>query len=235
MTGSIRLFVPDALHAAAEVAPSPAQAHYLGAVMRRAPGDTLRLFNGRDGEWAARIAHLKRDRAMLAVVSLLRPQAAGADIWLAFAPLKRDTTDLLVQKATELGAAALLPVFTERTNAARVNTERLLAIATEAAEQCERLTVPAIAEPVRLPALLAGWPAGRTLYAAIERADAPAIRPTHGPCALLVGPGGGFAGGELELMRRNPFLQPVNLGPLILRAETAAIVGLALLQATVGG
>jgi 16S rRNA (uracil1498-N3)-methyltransferase len=235
MTGSIRLFVPDALQPGATVAPSAAQAHYLGGVMRRAAGDALLLFNGRDGEYRARITALRRDRAELAVETLTRAQAPEPDLWLAFAALKRDTTDLVAQKATELGASRLLPVMTARTNAGRVNPDRLRAIAIEAAEQCERLSVPEIAAPARLAALLADWPAGRPLYAAIERQPAPAIRPAHGPCAFLVGPEGGFTPAEVELLRRHPFLQPVHLGPRILRAETAAIVGLALLQASVGG
>jgi 16S rRNA (uracil1498-N3)-methyltransferase len=235
MTGSIRLFVPDALRPGAAVLPSAAQAHYLGGVMRRAAGDALLLFNGRDGEYRARITALRRDRAELVVEAPTRAQAPEPDLWLAFAALKRDATDLVAQKATELGASRLLPVMTARTNAGRVNPDRLRAIATEAAEQCERLSVPEIAAPARLAALLADWPAGRPLYAAIERQPAPAIRPAHGPCAFLVGPEGGFTPAEVELLRRHPFLQPVHLGPRILRAETAAIVGLALLQASVGG
>ncbi len=137
------------LHAGAGFALAPGQAHYLGGVMRRGPGDEIRVFNGRDGELLARIETLRRDRAALVALVQTRPQMAGADLWLAFAPLKRDATDLLVQKATELGAAALLPVFTDRTNAARLNPSRLLAIATEAAEQSERLTVPRLDEPCR--------------------------------------------------------------------------------------
>ncbi len=235
MTGSIRLFVPDALQSGVAVALSAAQAHYLASVMRRAVGDAVLLFNGRDGEFLARIAVIRRDRAELAVEQQSRAQAPESDLWLAFALLKRDATDLVVQKATELGVSRLLPVFTERTNAGRVNLDRLHAIATEAAEQSERLSVPEIAAPARLGALLADWPLGRPLFAAIEREAAPAIRPMHGPCAFLVGPEGGFAPAEVELLRRQPFLQAVHLGPRILRAETAAIVGLALLQAGVGG
>lgn len=235
MTGSIRLFVPDALQQGATVVPSATQAHYLGSVMRRAAGDPVLLFNGRDGEFVADITALRRDRAELAVRRQNRPQVPEADLWLAFAVLKRDATDLVVQKATELGASRLLPVFTERTNAARINPDRLRAIAIEAAEQCERLSAPEIAAPARLGVLLADWPAARPLYAALERQAAPALRPVHGPCAFLVGPEGGFAPGEVELLRRHPFLQAVHLGPRILRAETAAIVGLALLQAGVGG
>jgi 16S rRNA (uracil1498-N3)-methyltransferase len=148
-----------------------------------------------------------------------------------FAVLKRDTTDLVVQKATELGVSALLPVFTERTNAGRVNLDRLRSIAVEAAEQSERLTVPAL-HPVRqLHDCLAEWPADRALFVALERADAQ--KPPHlsGPAGLLIGPEGGFGPRDHLLLERCRLVCPVSLGPRILRAETAAIVGLALLQA----
>jgi 16S rRNA (uracil1498-N3)-methyltransferase len=234
MPSPVRLFVAAPLAEGVEVAASAAQARYLGAVMRRGPGEAVRLFNGRDGEWSARIARLDRDRATFAVETMLRAQAGGADLWLAFALLKRDATDLVVRQATELGAAAILPVLTERTVAARVNADRLEAIATEAAEQCERLDLPAIHAPVPLPALLDGWPAGRTLFVAAERAGAPwpdaAAGEGSGPAALLVGPEGGFSPGEHALLRRQPFARLVGLGATILRAETAAVAGLALLQ-----
>ena len=235
MPGSIRLHVAMPLAAGATLTTTPAQAHYLRTVMRRGPGATLRLFNGRDGEWEARILALSRDAARLEVGRQQRPQAQDPDLWLAFAPLKRDATDLIVQKATELGATALLPVLTRRTVAARVNLDRLAAIATEAAEQCERLTVPRIAAPQSLSDLLAAWPSGRTLFAAIERTAAPPLRPCRGPCGLLIGPEGGFAPEELDELDRHALVKPVSLGPRILRAETAAIVGLALLQAPGGG
>ena len=232
---SIRLFTDAPLAPGEEIAATPAQAHYLGNVMRRAAGDALRLFNGRDGEFRARIAAIRKDRASFQVETQLRPQAPEPDLWLVFAPLKRDATDMLVQKATELGASALLPVTTERTNTDRVNLARLAAIAMEAAEQSERLTVPALHPPRRLPDLLADWPAGRKLVAAIERAEAPP--PPRGlPCAaLLIGPEGGFSPTELDLLRSRPFLVPASLGPRVLRAETAAIAGLALLLAPGSG
>jgi 16S rRNA (uracil1498-N3)-methyltransferase len=148
-----------------------------------------------------------------------------------FALLKRDATDLVVQKATELGAAALLPVITERTNASRVNEARLAAIAVEAAEQCERLTVPRLCRLRPLMALLGGWEPDRHLFVATERSAAPAIGPAHGPAALLVGPEGGFTPAELEAVQAHPFVTAVSLGPRILRADTACIAGLALLQA----
>jgi 16S rRNA (uracil1498-N3)-methyltransferase len=235
MPGSIRLFVPDPLAAGAEIAATAGQAHYLGAVMRRAAGEAVSLFNGVDGEWSARIETIRRDRAMFVALDQTRPQADEPDLWLAFAPLKRDATDLVVQKATELGVSALLPVLTERTNTARLNADRLLSIAIEAAEQCERLTVPRIAPIVRLSDLLASWPRGRPLHAALERSGAPSIAPHSGPAGLLIGPEGGFTRAELDVLGAAPFVVEAALGPRILRAETAAIVGLALLQARAGG
>jgi len=233
MSGSIRLFVSAPLAEGAEVHATPGQAHYLGTVMRRGVGAPVRLFNGEDGEWQARLASIKRDRAVLAVETRLRAQAAEPDLWLAFALLKRDATDLVARKATELGVSALLPVTTERTNAERVNAARLTAIATEAAEQSERLTVPRIAPVQRLVDLLSEWSPERTLFAAVERSDAKPLRPGRSTsiAALLVGPEGGFGERELDALRARPFVVPVSLGPRILRAETASIAGLALLQA----
>ncbi len=228
---SIRLHVDASLGEGQEVAATAGQAHYLGAVMRRAVGDELRLFNGRDGEWLARIAAIRKDRAQFAVVRQTRAQAPEADLWLAFAPLKRDATDLVAQKATELGASRLIPVLTARTNAARINEARLAAIATEAAEQCERLTVPEIAAPLTLAALLASWPGERPLFAALERASAPPLRGIGSPAGLLIGPEGGFTGAELDALSVCAFVRAASLGPRILRAETAAIAGLALLGA----
>ena len=233
-TTSPRLFVPGPLAEGAEIAATPAQAHHLGTVLRQGPGAALRLFNGQDGEWLARLAAIRKDRATLVAERLTRRQAPEPDLWLVFAALKRDATDLVVEKATELGASALLPVFTERTNTARLNLDRLRAIATEAAEQCERLVVPRIEEPRRLADLLAAWPAARRLVVALERAEAPAPVPSAAATALLIGPEGGFTPAEATLLRRHPAVQAVSLGPRVLRAETAAIVGLALLQPPTG-
>jgi 16S rRNA (uracil1498-N3)-methyltransferase len=236
MSGSIRLYVVAPLHEGASFPVSAGQAHYLGTVMRRAVGDAVTVFNGRDGEWRAQIAGQRRGEATLRAEALLRPQTPEPDLWLLFAPLKRDPTDLVVEKATELGVSRLVPVLTERSNTARINAERWQAIAIEAAEQCERLTLPAIDAPRPLGAVLDGWPAGRPLVAAVERGEGrPPLRPVAGPAALLIGPEGGFTDAELDRLRGRPFLTPVSLGPRVLRAETAAIAGLALLQRPADG
>jgi 16S rRNA (uracil1498-N3)-methyltransferase len=227
----VRLYVDAQLSAGAAIEASAGQAHHLAAVMRRAGGDPVRLFNGRDGEWAGRIHSLSRGKATLLADSLVRPQQDDLDLWLVFALLKRDTTDLVVEKATELGVSALLPVFTERTNAARVNEGRLHAIATEAAEQSERLTVPLIQTARNLADVLAEWPDERPLFVAMEREDLPAPGPLGMAAALLVGPEGGFGPRDRALLQRFNFVRPVSLGRHVLRAETAAIVGLGLLQA----
>jgi 16S rRNA (uracil1498-N3)-methyltransferase len=228
----IRLFVEQTLAAGATVEATDGQAHYLGGVMRRTVGDIIHLFNGQDGEWAARIATLSRGKAAFTVEQRTRAQEPDFDLWLAFAVLKRDATDLVVQKATELGVAALQPVLTERTNAARVNLDRLRAIAIEAAEQSERLTVPEIRPAAPLEDVLATWPAERPLFAAVERASAPLLAAAISqPAGLLIGPEGGFGPRDLLLLDRSRSIRPVSLGPRILRAETAAIAGLALLRA----
>jgi 16S rRNA (uracil1498-N3)-methyltransferase len=231
MSGSIRLYVDAPLIPGEIVAASAQQAHYLGSVMRRGPGDPVHLFNGRDGEFSGLIETIRRDRADLRVARLLRPQASEPDLWLVFALLKRDATDLVVQKATELGVAALFPIITERSNTHRVNEARLASIAIEAAEQSERLTVPDLQPPRPLADMLSHWPSDRRLFVAAERSNAPGIFPTCGKAALLVGPEGGFTPAELDAMRAHPFVTLVSLGPRILRAETACIAGLALLQA----
>ena len=231
----IRLYVPSPLASDGEIDVAPAQAHYLDTVMRRGVGDVVRVFNGADGEWQARLVALARGKARVAVESRLREPAAEPDLWLLFTPLKRDTTDLVVQKATELGVSVLAPVTTERTNAARVNADRLLAIAIEAAEQSERLTVPAIRPLRTLAAALADWTDHRPLFVALERDQLPPAPAADGPVALLVGPEGGFGPLDRSLLDRADFVRPVSLGRRILRAETAVIVGLALLQRPVCG
>jgi 16S rRNA (uracil1498-N3)-methyltransferase len=230
-----RLFVAAPLHEGAELPASPEHAHYLGGVLRRVSGDVVRLFNGADGEFLATLRFARRDRLTLTVQRQLRPQTPESGPWLLFALLKRDATDLVVRQAVELGAGRIRPVLTERTIAGRVNEARLRAIAIEAAEQSERLTVPAIDPPARLDTVLAAWPTGRPLFAAIERTPAPPLASpmdaAPGPAALLIGPEGGFTPAEQSWLRRHDAVTPISLGPFVLRAETAAAAGQALLLA----
>jgi 16S rRNA (uracil1498-N3)-methyltransferase len=234
---SIRLFVTAPLQAGQELAASEAQSHYLANVMRRGVGDAVKLFNGKDGEWAARITAISRKTVRFEPLALTRAQASDPDCWLCFALLKRQKTDLVVEKATELGASVIQPIITERTQADHVNLERLRAIAIEAAEQCERLMVPEIREPMQLAALLAAWPGERQLFIADERRTGSGLRPPADalqPIALMTGPEGGWTSRELDGIGAHPLVSRfarVSLGARILRAETAAIAGLALLLA----
>lgn len=233
-----RLFVDAPLEAGQAVVLSEAQAHHLRGVLRLAPGVGLRLFNPRDGEWLARLDTLTKSGGSALTERRLRPPAPAPDLWLCFAPVKKDAIDAVVEKGTELGAAVLQPVFTRFTDVQRVNLDRLRAHAVAAAEQCERLDVPEVRDPVGLDALLAGWPAGRALLVCAEagaaRPLAEAAADAAGAAALLVGPEGGFAPAELDALIRHEFVRPVGLGPRILRADTAAIAALAVWQMLAG-
>jgi 16S rRNA (uracil1498-N3)-methyltransferase len=230
LMSSVRLYVSVPLAVGTKVALPSAQAHYLRTVMRRLTGDTVCLFNGRDGEWEAGIVALDRHAARVEVQTCLRAQAPEPDLWLVFALLKRDATDVVVEKATELGVSALWPVVTARCVVRGVHPDRLQRIAIEAAEQCERLSVPEIHEPRPLSDLLATWPEGRRLIVAAERVADLEMAAVPPPSALLVGPEGGFDPAELDALRARPLVTFASLGPRILRAETAAIAGLARLQ-----
>ena len=232
-----RLFVPDRLTTGDDIRLAADQAHYLRHVLRLGEGDAVALFNGRDGEFRGSIAAAGKKECRLAVAEQLRVFRPVADIWLCFAPIRQGRIEMIVEKATELGVARLLPVLTRRTQMQKVNAERLAVHAREAAEQSERLDVPEVAPAVPLDALLADWPSERRLFLCAEReAATPLLQaaqawPAAAPCALLVGPEGGFAPEELAMAQRQPGVMPVTLGPGILRAETAAIAALAILQA----
>ena len=209
-----------------------AQAHYLLDVMRLKVGDQLRLFNGQDGEWLTSIADVARRSCQLRVDKQLRPQKEDPGPTLLFAPIKKARMEMLVEKATELGVGSLIPVRTKRSIVDRVNTERLRTIAIEAAEQCERLTIPDIHELKTLEQVLNAWPADLPLYAADETGGAQpllqALRPEpERPAAFLIGPEGGFDPIELERLGKHPAVMKVDLGPRVLRAETAGMVVLA--------
>ncbi|HVA14574.1 MAG TPA: 16S rRNA (uracil(1498)-N(3))-methyltransferase [Stellaceae bacterium] len=238
-TPATRLFVDADLGEGQAIELAQPQAHYLRNVMRFGAGDALALFNGRDGEYRARIARFDRRAATAIVESRLREQPPEPDLWLVFAPIKRARIDFLVEKATELGVGALLPVITRYTIVERLNLDRLRAHAIEAAEQSERLTVPALHAPQALDALLASWDASRRIMLCDESGTAPPVATvlsgqSAASWAVLVGPEGGFAETELDALRKLPFVSPVSLGPRILRADTAALAGLAVLQALRG-
>ncbi|MBM3646846.1 MAG: 16S rRNA (uracil(1498)-N(3))-methyltransferase [Alphaproteobacteria bacterium] len=238
-----RLFVDADLAAGVEAPLDEAQVHYLRHVMRRADGAPLLLFNGRDGEWRATLQSRGKKSAVATIGERTREQAAEPDVWLCFAPIKRARLDYLVEKATELGAAALQPVFTHHTAVERVNLERLRANAIEAAEQTERLSVPEVRAPVTFDRLLASWPAGRRLLVCDETGGGPPIAEVlsglgevarGAPWAILIGPEGGFDAAELAALGRISSVMSVGLGPRILRADTAALAALACWQALVG-
>jgi 16S rRNA (uracil1498-N3)-methyltransferase len=235
----IRLFIDTALAEGAAIELAQDQAHYLKNVMRLGESDAIALFNGRDGEFRARLEKFTRRTASVIVEQQSRAQMSEPDLWLVFAPIKRARIDYLIEKATELGASALVPAITRHTIVERLNLDRLRAHAIEAAEQSERLTVPSIEEPRTLDALLAAWDASRRIMLCDESGTAPpAAEALAGQSAkawaVLIGPEGGFAETELDALRKLPFVLPVSLGPRILRADTAALAGLAVLQALRG-
>lgn len=216
------------------------QSHYLAHVLRLGPGAPALLFNGVDGEWAARIVQVSRREVTLAPERQTRAQASPPDIHYLFAPLKHARLDYMVQKAVEMGAGRLAPVITERTEARRLNLDRMIANAIEAAEQCELLGIPEIATEERLAAALERLEPDRTLVFCDEEAPpgsplaALAALPRGAPLAVLVGPEGGFSDQERQLLARVPKVARISLGPRILRADTAAVAALAVVQAAAG-
>ena len=228
-----RLFVRTPLAEGVGVKLDAGQANYLGNVMRLGEGAELLVFDGESGEWLARVSEAGRKRMTLTVERKTRDAEVVPDVCLAFAPVKRTQTDWLVEKATELGVATLLPVMTHRTIAERVKLERLQSIAIEAAEQCGRTVLPAIAEPVSLQQLLREI--DRPLYFADETGGEPAANAFEpGPATILTGPEGGFTDEERAAIRALPSAAPISLGPRILRAETAALAALAAYMAVAG-
>lgn len=238
----LRLFVDGVLDDSALVTLAREQTHYLVNVMRAEVGDEVALFNGRDGEWVSTVDTVGKRGAQLRLSRRLRAQSAEPDLWLAFAPIKRGRIDFVAAKATELGVSRLVPVVTAHTQMSRVNTDRLRANAVEAAEQCERMTVPDVAAPVSFAALLDGWPAERELFVGDETGHGRPIAAVAAglahdaaqPRAVLVGPEGGFSDAELDALDKLPFVTKFGLGPRIMRADTAAIAALAILQALAG-
>jgi 16S rRNA (uracil1498-N3)-methyltransferase len=230
-----RLYVEEPLSQGARLILEGAQANYLSAVMRLGTGAHVKLFDNRSGEWLAEIAEAGKKRVTLQATQHLREREQVPDIWLLFAPIKRGRIDWLVEKATELGAARLLPVITHRTIVDRTKSDRLFAHMVEAAEQCERTALPELAEPRKLEPLLKDWPADRQLLFADEQGGSPMLETlVPGPAAILIGPEGGFTDEEREAIRSLPQARPISLGPRILRADTAAIAALSVYMAAAG-
>jgi 16S rRNA (uracil1498-N3)-methyltransferase len=234
-----RLFVDAPLSPGAEFAADRLQANYLLNVLRLRGGDTILVFNGRDGEWRARIATVEKRTCALLVEEQVREQTAAADLHYLFAPLKHARLDYMAQKAVEMGAGRLQPIITRRTQATRFNLARMRANAVEAAEQCGILSIPTIEPPQQLADALAGWDGARRLIFCDEAAEAAGpldalLKLPRGPTALLIGPEGGFSADERAKLLAQPYVTAISLGPRILRADTAAVAALALIQASIG-
>jgi len=232
-----RLFVEAPLGQDVAVPIDGNGAHYLLSVMRVREGDTVLLFDGRSGEWAASAGQVRKRDLVLRCTTQTKPLETVPDFWLCAAPIRKGRIDLIAEKACELGVARLVPVRTERSVVDKVNLDRLRAHLVEAAEQCGRTALPELAEMDMLAALLAGWPAARVLFFADETGGAPMTQvfaANPGPAALLVGPEGGFTPAERARIRALPQARAISLGPRILRAETAAIAASAVWMAMNG-
>jgi len=237
-----RIHVAGDLASGLSLSVSPDQAHYLRHVLRLKAGESLRLFNGRDGEYLGTISAESKKSVVLSIGQQLRPQSPEPDLWLCCAPIKKSHFDNMLEKATELGVNEIQPVLTERTQVREINGDRLYCLCREAAEQSERLSIPAIGSPVSLPDFIDVFPQDRALIVCAEWGKAEPIHDAfHAPelntfkkAAVLVGPEGGFSGDELTLLRSHPYAFFVRLGPRILRADTAALSALACWQAMRG-
>jgi 16S rRNA (uracil1498-N3)-methyltransferase len=234
-----RLYVEAPLAAGEEIVLDRAQSHYVANVMRAQAGAGMRLFNGRDGEWLAYLSSVSKRACVVAIDQRLRQQENLPDIHYLFAPLKHARLDYMVQKATEMGAAVLQPVITEHTNVARLKLERARANIIEAAEQCNLLAVPEMREAVKLSRVLANWNRSRQLIFCDECAEktspvAALQEITAGPLAVLIGPEGGFSPAERDMLHKLDYAHAIGLGPRIMRADTAAVAALALVQSVLG-
>ncbi len=251
MSATPRLFVEAALESGGRLELDQAQSHYLARVMRLRIGNAVRVFNGRHGEFDAEVAEVGKRAVVLSVAERRRVQEHGPNLWLLFAPVKKPATDLIVEKAVELGASRIVPIRTRWTNAPAVRADRLQRIIVEAAEQTERLDLPEVGSEVSLEEVLAGWDGDRVLFFCDEAGDEPeapwggrglrapdiaSVIATEGagPAAILIGPEGGFAPEERAALRGQEFIRAVSLGPRVLRAETAVIAALSVWQAVAG-
>ena len=239
MQRNIRLWVDQKISAKVSIALKDEQSHYLTNVMRCNNNDTISCFNQNDGEYLAKIISANKSKTILEILQQTAKPHKEMDIWLMFAPLKKDRTDFVIEKAVELGVAKILPIITERTNSSHIKTERFVSQAIEASEQCGRLSVPNIAQPADLYQILNHWDENRILYFMDERRNGSCAEKVfresgNKPCAILIGPEGGFSDKEAEFIHQITFVKNIQLGPRILRAETAAMASLAVWQAVSG-
>jgi 16S rRNA (uracil1498-N3)-methyltransferase len=236
-TAKIRLHVEQPLGEGQTVPLTRDQAHYLFGVMRQGVGDAVLVFNGSDGEWRAEVVETGKRAGSLKVEVQTAPQRGPPDLWLIFAPIKKARTDFIVEKATEMGAARILPVQTDFTNAERIRRDRLQAHAVEAAEQCGGTFVPQVCDLQKLGALLDAWPEDRRLMFCDEAlaGTGPTLSAAGGAAwAILIGPEGGFSSAERAGLATMSAAHPVALGPRILRADTAAVAALTVWQQALG-
>lgn len=234
-----RLFVEPDLAQGAQLALGKEQSLYLAAVLRKQVGDEVVVFNGRDGAWRSRLASDSKKSVVLELVEQIAEQTPISTLWYGFAPLKSERLDYVIQKAVEMGAGVIQPVITQRTQVSRLKHERLVANAVEAAEQCEVLSVPSVEPEMTLERVIDGWPDDRVLVFADEgEASSSPLDALAGlkgrRIGVLIGPEGGFSDEEREKLRALPYVVPISLGPRILRADTAAVAALAVIQAIIG-
>lgn len=234
-----RLYISQPFAQDEEILLDEKQCHYLANVMRYGTGDLVSVFNGQDGEWNAEIVSVTKKKIMLTLIASSKPQKASPDLWLVAAPLRSGKTEFVVEKATELGISRFTPISTQFTVANSVNQSRLEATAIEAAEQCERMDIPVIEPLMPLDKLLGKWDKSRTIVYGDESGagkEAKTLLPDlpHGKYAVMVGPEGGFAKSELEILRGLDYTAGLSMGPRILRADTAAIAAVTLLQSWLG-
>lgn len=234
-----RLFCDVSLRSGDRIETVPEQAHYLRNVLRLKDNAEILVFNGNDGEWRAKVQLDGRKKVLLVVDTLERQQSPASDLAFCFAPLRSGRLDYLVQKSVEMGAGIIQPVITHHTQVVNIGSKRMRANIVEAAEQCGILAIPEYREPVGFDALLTGWEAGRRLVFCDEAADANnpldlLTREQSGPLGLIIGPEGGFSDAERDQLHNLPFVTAIPLGPRILRADTAAVAALAVVQATIG-
>ncbi|UJW85227.1 16S rRNA (uracil(1498)-N(3))-methyltransferase [Devosia sp. SL43] len=234
-----RLYVDPDLAAGTQLTLGKDQSLYLAAVLRKTVGDEVVLFNGRDGAWLSRLASDSKKSVTLDLVEKIAEQTPPSDLWYGFAPLKTERLDYVIQKAVEMGAGTIQPVITRFTQVARLKHDRLVANAIEAAEQCEVLSVPSVEPEMTLERLLDSWPDDRRLILADEgegsSSPVEALTALRGQkVGILIGPEGGFSDEERARLRALPYVVPISLGPRILRADTAAVAALAVIQAIIG-